>query len=202
MGERPPFPFPGCWMSLESIPIVHIAEAAATEGQSAYLGENRSQSNGTGPIDHIGLLEQRCTPLSSALTLFGFHSHAERYPNLALSRSSSRTRMASGSRRIFLHLIFWILSKIDRLVRFNDIYTSRMFSYEWIRIYLYSGLEGANINKQYIEHVEQRILWSIRAGLGEFNEQCSRIGLDVAWGYILFWNKQILLSSSNGGGSR
>ena len=56
VGERPPFPFPGCWMYLESIPCVHIAEAAATEGQSAYLGENRSQSNGTGPIDHIGFV--------------------------------------------------------------------------------------------------------------------------------------------------
>ena len=51
VGERPPFPFPGCRMYLESIPCVHIAGAAATEGQSAYLGENRSQSNGTGPID-------------------------------------------------------------------------------------------------------------------------------------------------------
>ena len=74
----------------------------------------------------------------------------------------------------------------DRMVRFNDSYTSRMFSYEWIRVYLYSGLEGANINKRYIEQVEQRILWSICAGLGVSNEQYSRIGLDVAWGIFYF----------------
>ena len=35
----------------------------------------------------------------------------------------------------------------DRLVRFYDSYTSRMFSYEWIGIYLYSGLEGTDTNK-------------------------------------------------------
>ena len=76
----------------------------------------------------------------------------------------------------------------DRLVRFYQSYTSRIFSYEWIRIYLYSGLEGAGINKRYIKHVERRILRPICAELRASNGLCSgesiaisNLELELVW---------------------
>ncbi|MGA7327736.1 MAG: TetR/AcrR family transcriptional regulator [Rhodomicrobium sp.] len=46
----------------------------------------------------------------------------------------------------------------DRLQRFYASYTDTVFSRAWMRIYLFSGLKGVDINKWYVSVVEDRIL--------------------------------------------
>lgn len=46
----------------------------------------------------------------------------------------------------------------DRLCAFYDSYTDAIFTREWMRIYLFSGLRGADINRWYIDLLEERIL--------------------------------------------
>src|SRR5215469_5292771 len=46
----------------------------------------------------------------------------------------------------------------DRLQTFYEAYTDAIFTREWLRIYLFSGLKGVEINKWYIGFVEDRVL--------------------------------------------
>ncbi len=51
----------------------------------------------------------------------------------------------------------------DRLIAFYDAYTDAIFRRDWIRIYLYSGLKGVDINRRYMELVHSKILEPIVA---------------------------------------
>lgn len=46
----------------------------------------------------------------------------------------------------------------DRLIHFYDEYTDAIFEPEWLRIYLYSGLMGEEINRRYVEFIGEKIL--------------------------------------------
>lgn len=46
----------------------------------------------------------------------------------------------------------------ERLQDFYEAYTDAIFTREWIRIYLHSGLKGVDINRWYVQVVEERIL--------------------------------------------
>lgn len=46
-----------------------------------------------------------------------------------------------------------------RLVRFYQDYTRSILTYEWIRLFLFSGLEGLDINRRYLRLMRERI-WS------------------------------------------
>lgn len=46
-----------------------------------------------------------------------------------------------------------------RLVRFYQDYTRNILHYEWIRLFLFSGLEGLDINRRYLRFMRERI-WS------------------------------------------
>lgn len=46
-----------------------------------------------------------------------------------------------------------------RLVRFYQDYTRATLTYEWIRLFLFSGLEGLEINRRYLRFTRER-LWS------------------------------------------
>lgn len=58
----------------------------------------------------------------------------------------------------------------DRLVEFYRRYTAVIFRPEWIRLYMYSGLAGMDLNRRYIELIERlllrRIAIELRAELG------------------------------------
>ncbi len=56
-----------------------------------------------------------------------------------------------------------------RLITFYKSYSKVMFSYEWIRIYLFAGLRGADINRRYIKLVEERLLSRICAAFRREN---------------------------------
>jgi AcrR family transcriptional regulator len=49
----------------------------------------------------------------------------------------------------------------DRLQEFYDAYTNVIFNRKWLRIYLYSGLKGLDINRWYVGVVRDKILTRI-----------------------------------------
>ncbi|OAN80879.1 TetR family transcriptional regulator [Jannaschia sp. EhC01] len=46
----------------------------------------------------------------------------------------------------------------DRLLEFYDAYTEIVFHNDWMRIFLFSGLKGVDINRRYMQLVRERIL--------------------------------------------
>jgi len=46
----------------------------------------------------------------------------------------------------------------ERLSTFYKAYTKAIFTYEWVRIFVYSGLKGVNINQRYLALIRDRIL--------------------------------------------
>lgn len=64
----------------------------------------------------------------------------------------------------------------DRLVAFYKLYAGIVSDPEWIRIYLFSGLRGIEINKWYITFVEERLLKRI---CGEVRRHAGFSGPDV-----------------------
>src|SRR3982074_3171106 len=49
----------------------------------------------------------------------------------------------------------------DRLLEFYRTYTDAIFTRKWLRIYLYSGLKGLDINRWYVGMVKDKILTRI-----------------------------------------
>lgn len=46
----------------------------------------------------------------------------------------------------------------DRLIRYYDDYTATIFNYDWMRIFLFSGLKGEPLHRRYLQIVRERIL--------------------------------------------
>jgi len=46
----------------------------------------------------------------------------------------------------------------DRLLEFYRAYTDAIFTRKWLRIYLYAGLKGLDINRWYVDMVREKIL--------------------------------------------
>ena len=74
----------------------------------------------------------------------------------------------------------------DRLEAFYGEYTERIFTPEWIRIYLQAGLRGVDINRWYNRIVEEMILgraireWRAETG-GDPEAPVSRDDLELLW---------------------
>ncbi len=45
-----------------------------------------------------------------------------------------------------------------RILAFYDGYSKLIFEYNWMRIFMFSGLAGAELNRRYLEHMHQMIL--------------------------------------------
>lgn len=50
-----------------------------------------------------------------------------------------------------------------RMVAFYTAYTRAIFTYEWMRIFMFSGLAGEELNRRYLNHLHRLILEPIRA---------------------------------------
>ncbi len=46
----------------------------------------------------------------------------------------------------------------DRTVTFYSEYAAAIFTYEWMRIFMFSGLAGAALNRRYLDHLSRLIL--------------------------------------------
>jgi AcrR family transcriptional regulator len=74
----------------------------------------------------------------------------------------------------------------ERLQNFYESYTDTIFAREWLRIYLFAGLKGIEINRLYVGFVEDRILSRIiaeyrhEAGLPAQSEP-AQADLELAW---------------------
>lgn len=91
----------------------------------------------------------------------------------------------------------------DRLVAFYDSYTEVVFRRDWMRIFLFSGLKGVDINKRYLARVRERILIPIireaRVEAGLDNLSPSEAEIEYAWvmhGGIYYYGVRKLIYES------
>jgi AcrR family transcriptional regulator len=78
-----------------------------------------------------------------------------------------------------------------RLVRFYQDYTNSTLTYEWIRLFLFSGLEGLEINRRYLRFTRERV-WSkviveVRHASGRPSleeEPASETEIELVWAVI------------------
>jgi len=78
---------------------------------------------------------------------------------------------------------------LERLTVFYKAYTKAIFTYEWVRIFVYSGLKGVNINKRYLGLIRDRVLKRIMGELRATHDlpppedvPFSEAELELAWG--------------------
>jgi AcrR family transcriptional regulator len=45
-----------------------------------------------------------------------------------------------------------------RMIRFYREYTAAIFTYDWMRIFMWAGLAGEKLNRRYLGHVDERLL--------------------------------------------
>ena len=76
-----------------------------------------------------------------------------------------------------------------RLVEFYKAYAKAVYDYVWVRIFLYSGLKGVDINDRYLFIVKEKVLLPICAELRHSHglPQVEEVGisdeeLEIAWG--------------------
>jgi AcrR family transcriptional regulator len=72
----------------------------------------------------------------------------------------------------------------QRLSNFYLNYTATIFDYRWIRIYLFSGLMGYDLNRRYVELLEGKVLSNICKEVRFAHQQKStltRRDMEVAW---------------------
>ena len=76
----------------------------------------------------------------------------------------------------------------ERLIDFYRAYADKALTYEWIRIYMFAGLAGEDINRRYIDLLEARLLepvcTEIRAAAGApapTEEPLTSRELETAW---------------------
>jgi AcrR family transcriptional regulator len=84
----------------------------------------------------------------------------------------------------------------QRLLKFYSEYACRIMDYHWIRIFLYAGLLGSEINKNYLDLLKSRIIYKIchavrdEAGLPNLTDnELSERHLQLVWalqGSILY----------------
>lgn len=88
----------------------------------------------------------------------------------------------------------------DRLMEFYHAYTSVVFKDEWMRIFLFSGLKGVDINRRYMKLVRERILEPIlrevrhEAGLSDVEPTEEEV--EFAWithGGIFYYGVRTLI---------
>jgi AcrR family transcriptional regulator len=74
-----------------------------------------------------------------------------------------------------------------RLSKFYESYAATIFDYRWIRIYLFSGLMGYDLNRRYVDLLETKILANIckeirvSKGHPEQKVTVSKRDMEIAW---------------------
>ena len=91
----------------------------------------------------------------------------------------------------------------ERLNEFYNVYTDVIFNRQWMRIYLFSGLKGVDINRRYMQLVRKRILEPIlieaRAEMGLPEAAPKDCEVEFAWvmhGGIFYYGVRDLIYES------
>jgi AcrR family transcriptional regulator len=69
----------------------------------------------------------------------------------------------------------------DRLHRFYCEYAEAIFSYEWMRIFMFSGLAGVDLNRRYLDHLSRLILRPMLAELEDAASGPERPVMEDIW---------------------
>jgi AcrR family transcriptional regulator len=72
----------------------------------------------------------------------------------------------------------------ERLSKFYFSYAATIFDYRWIRIYLFSGLMGYDLNRRYVELLEGKVLSNICKEVRFAHQQkaaATKRDMEVAW---------------------
>jgi AcrR family transcriptional regulator len=69
----------------------------------------------------------------------------------------------------------------DRLHRFYCEYAEAIFSYEWIRIFMFSGLAGVDLNRRYLDNLSRLILKPMLAELEDAASGPERPVMEDMW---------------------
>jgi AcrR family transcriptional regulator len=74
-----------------------------------------------------------------------------------------------------------------RLIAFYRAYVDAAFTYEWVRIYMFAGLAGEDLNRRYIGLLEESLLRPVchelraTAGLADVDSPIGNRELEAAW---------------------
>jgi len=69
----------------------------------------------------------------------------------------------------------------DRLLAFYNEYSALIFQYEWMRIFMFSGLAGAELNRRYLEHLGGVILRPLLAEIAETATRGPEPSMEDIW---------------------
>ncbi|WP_270934175.1 TetR/AcrR family transcriptional regulator [Falsiroseomonas oryzae] len=68
----------------------------------------------------------------------------------------------------------------DRLCRFYRQYAAAIFTYEWMRIFMWAGLAGEALNRRYLGHVAERLLAPLREEIAA-DGSCQAPDMEAMW---------------------
>ena len=46
---------------------------------------------------------------------------------------------------------------LDRLIEYYVQYSHNVITYEWVRIFLFAGLRGEDLNRRFVEYIRERV---------------------------------------------
>jgi AcrR family transcriptional regulator len=73
------------------------------------------------------------------------------------------------------------LSLRDRLTQFYCEYTDAIFTYEWMRIFMFSGLAGEQLNQRYLAHLKETLLEPLLLELQAGSTEPTRPHIEDIW---------------------
>jgi len=87
-GDRPDFPFPGAWLYVDEVAVVHIigVDSEVSPGLASYLdGEmDAGVLTGSGALDHIAFRAKHPEQVISRLKENGYEYRERKVPNMNL----------------------------------------------------------------------------------------------------------------------
>jgi AcrR family transcriptional regulator len=69
----------------------------------------------------------------------------------------------------------------SRLLAFYSDYSKLIFEHEWMRIFMFSGLAGAELNRRYLEHMHQMILHPLLEEIRASSSQAITPNMEDLW---------------------
>ncbi|MBU2359218.1 MAG: TetR/AcrR family transcriptional regulator [Alphaproteobacteria bacterium] len=69
----------------------------------------------------------------------------------------------------------------DRVLQFYDAYSKLIFQYEWMRIFMFSGLAGAELNRRYLDHLRQVIFIPLLAEMQAASRHPDTVQMEDLW---------------------
>lgn len=69
----------------------------------------------------------------------------------------------------------------QRLIQFYIEYANAIFTYEWMRIFMFSGLAGAALNQRYLTHLRVVVLDPMLSELKSAAPECGDLDIEDIW---------------------